>query len=528
MNRPEPPRVGFPPPKPPPRPTEGSAATATTREFVRGSSLLLFGRIVSVLLNLAVQVLTVRHLAVAEYGAFAYALGVASIGSSMILLGLGKALPRFVPMYHERGETGRAFGTIVLAVGTVVGLGLAVVLLLHGLRGVIEGTLVTDPLSLSVLLILIALTPLHALDTLLQKLAAVFIGARAIFFRRHVVGPGLKLAAVLLVMLVAGDAHLLAYGYVIGGLIGVWLYVAILIRDWRQKGLLQYLRPKRLIVPVREIYTFSIPLVTADFPGLVRGSVAVLLLEYFHTTTAVAGYRAVLPIAGVNLVASEAFAFLFVPLASRMYARKQSEDISDLYWRTATWISVLSFPVFAVSVTMAEPLAVVLFGEEYAGSGTLLALLAVGHFVYASMGYNAKTLTVYGRVRFLVASDLLAAGFGIGLGFLLIPAYGPLGAAIAVTMLMIFQALFKHLGLWWTGTGVRLIDFRFVRVHCVIFVLLAGLIALQQVVSLSLYQGVALVGVISLLLLRLTHRFIGIHETFPELSRIPLVRWILG
>jgi O-antigen/teichoic acid export membrane protein len=512
---------------PPDGKAEAGKPAAAAREFVRGSSLLFLGRIISVFLNMAVQVLTVRYLSQGDYGAFAYALGVASMGSSFLLLGLGKAVPRFVPLYQERGAPGRAFGTIVLAVGTVVGLGVAVVLALHGLRGVVSGSIVTDPLSLSVLLILIVMAPLNALDNLLQNVVAVFIGASAIFYRRHLVGPGLKLAAVLLVMLVAGDVHLLAYGYVIGGILGVWLYASILIREWRSKDLLRYLNPKRFSLPAREVFGFSVPLLTSEFSVLIRGSVAVLLLEYFRTTTAVAEYRAVLPVAGLNLMVFEAFTFLFVPLASRMYARSDRKSISDLYWQTSIWISVLTFPMLAVSCALAAPVTVLLFGAEYADSAPILALLALGFYVTAAMGFNAQALRVHGRIKFLLMADVAAGILGVTLAILLIPPLGAFGAAIAVTALLVSHALMNQFGLWLTGTGIHVIDRRFVRIHGMTLGLLGGLIAFQQLLDPPLYQGLGVAALMSLVLIRLTRRTANIADTFPELLRVPLLGWLL-
>lgn len=505
----------------------GPPASSPARDFIRGSSLLLFGRFLSVLLNLAVQVLTVRYLSKSDYGAFAYALGVVSIGSSTLLLGLGKAVPRFVPIYHERGDGGRAFGTIVLAAGTIVGLGVATIVLLYGLRGVIAGTLITDPLSLSLLLVLIALAPIQSLDNLLQKLAAVFIGARAIFFRRHVLGPSLRLAAIGLVILTAGDVHLLAYGYLVGGLIGVWLYVALLVRAWRRQNLLRFLHPRRLSFPAREIFGFSIPMLSAELSVITRGSLAVLLLEYFHTTAAVAEYRAVLPLAGLNMVVSEAFAFLFMPIASRLFARGDLSGINDLYWQTSIWISVLTFPVLAMTCALAQSLTVILFGSDYAGSATILALLALGHYFNAAMGFNAETLRVHGRVRFVFFSDVLSAAVAIVLSLLLIPRYGALGAALAMTTLLVFHNLLNHLGLWLGDTEVRLVDGRFFQVHAVILASLGALLSLQWLLDPPVHVGVALALVASVLVVRFTRRVVNAQDAFPELLRIPLVRQLL-
>ena len=84
---------------------------------------------------------------------------------------------------------------------TALGLALATVALVFGLQTVIAQQFAADSLSLSLLLMLIVLVPVDAVDGLLQSLFAAFGNIRAIFIRRHLLGPGLKMVAVLAVVL---------------------------------------------------------------------------------------------------------------------------------------------------------------------------------------------------------------------------------------------------------------------------------------------------------------------------------------
>src|SRR3954462_1795704 len=89
-----------------PAPTSGAAAT---RRQIRGSSLLLAGRMLSLAVNFATQVLIVRYLSKADFGAFAYGLSIVSLGESLAVLGLDKAIARFLPIYEEHGAYGKLF-----------------------------------------------------------------------------------------------------------------------------------------------------------------------------------------------------------------------------------------------------------------------------------------------------------------------------------------------------------------------------------------------------------------------------------
>ena len=63
------------------------ARKGSRKKHIRGSTLLLAGRGIGIALNFAVQVLIVRHLAKADYGAFAYAMSLMLFGSHVELLG---------------------------------------------------------------------------------------------------------------------------------------------------------------------------------------------------------------------------------------------------------------------------------------------------------------------------------------------------------------------------------------------------------------------------------------------------------
>lgn len=504
-----------------------SAGPPTARDkYLRGSSVLLGGRGVSLLINLAVQVISVRILSKTDYGAFAYALGVASIGSSAVLLGLDKTVSRFVPLYQEQGEERKALGTLALAAGVVCGLGIALVLLVFGLRGVLLGLVVRDALSLALLLILIALAPIQALDALLQNAMAIFVGARAIFVRRHLVGPGLKLLAVLVVMAVSGDVFLLAYGYLIGGVLGVALYLWILIRAWQHQGVLKRLGDLEL--PAREVLGYSLPMLSSVLITLTAGSVASVLLEHFHGTGEVAAFRAVLPVARLNLVVLESFSLLYIPLASRMFARNDREGLNDLYWRTATWISVLTFPLFAVTFCLAKPLTTLLFGAAYTTSGSLLAILAVGFFFNAALGFNAFTMRVHGRVGPVVAINLVTVVLGLGASAFLIARFGATGAAVGGSLTLVIHNVLNHFGLMVVNTGVQLLDRRFARIYAVITVMVLSLLAVQHLLAPPLLLSLTLSALAWLAVVRLTRSDLDPRTTFPELLRLPFARWLFA
>jgi O-antigen/teichoic acid export membrane protein len=505
-------------------PTRDTAGA--TRGQIRGSNLLLVGRVLGLAIDFIAQILIVRYLSKGDYGAFALALSVVALGTTVCLLGLERTLGRFTPIYEEHGDYARMWGTIVSIFVTVLSAGVLVVVSLYLLQGVIAGALRND-IALALLLILIILSPLQALDSLLIAMFATFGRARSIFFRRYVVAPLLQLSVVVALILTESSVRELAIGYVAATAIGIALYVVVLYRTLQRAGLLGRLREHGLRPPIRELFTFSAPLLASDLVFVLRSSFTILLLGALRSTEEVADFRAVLPLAVQMLFVATSFRLIFTPGMSRLFARDDATGINDLYWRTAAWIALLTFPVFVVGLALGEPVAVLLFGEPYAGTGVILSILVLGYYVGGAVGFNSLTLRVFGRVRFMMTVDLVTAALSLALTVVLIGEYGALGAAIGTTASLIMQNAWYQWGLR-TRTSVSAFDGRFRGAYLSI---IAGALVMLGFVALatpSLIVGLLVAAVISLVVLLGNRSTLRVAETYPELARLPLVGRLFG
>jgi O-antigen/teichoic acid export membrane protein len=504
-------------------PTAARASAAeATRSQLRGSTLLLAGRMISLAVNFVVQVLIVRYLTQTDYGAFAYALAFTNLAQTFVTFGLDRAITRFVPIYEERGDFGRLFGTLLLAAGTFVSLGLGAVLVVIGLQDWLAGTIIEEPAAISLIVILIFLAPIQALDDLLIGLFAVFANARAIFVRRHVLGPLSRLLVVGLLVLTEQRVEFLAVGYVLSGLLILALYGGLLVRFLRQRGLVERFERSEVRIPAREVLGFTLPLLSSDLLYVLMTTTDAILLGYFHSATDVGALRVILPAAALNQVIFSSFSLLFTPAAARLFARHDQPGINQLYWRTAAWMAVFTFPVFLLTFSLAEPMTVLLFEERYRDSAVFLAILSLGMYFNVALGFNGLTLKVMGRIRYVVILNLAAAVANVALNFALIPPLGALGAAIATGVTLIVHNVFKQAGL--ALAGVRVFDARYGRVYGGIAVAAAAMLAIQLVARPPLPAVLALAVAASGGLVALNRDLLDLTDTFPELARVPVLR----
>jgi O-antigen/teichoic acid export membrane protein len=508
---------------------DGTAPTLqrATRTQIRGSSMLMVGRLLTLGLNFAIQVLIVRYLSKSDYGAFAYALSVVAIGEAVATFGLDRAVTRFVPIYHERADYDKLFGTLALVLGAVAALGVLVIGAVYAAQLVLGLSFIDDQLAASLVLILIFLAPLGAFDAVVLGLFAVFASPRAIFFRKYIVAPALKLLVVALFMIGGSNVLVLAGGYLVAAVLAMAFFVVLLARVMRQEGLFAHLHAATIQLPAHEVLAFTLPLLSSDLVYLVMGSLDGVLLGHYHGATDVATLRAVQPAAKLNQLVLTTFGLLFTPAAARMFARDDRAGINDLYWRNAAWIAVMSFPVFALSFSLAQPFTLLVYGDRYQQSAAILALLSLGYYFNAALGQNGLTLKVFGKVRAILIINLLVVALSVALNLLLIPPFGPLGAAVGTCLTLILFNLLKQAGLRW-GTGISLLDRRYARTYLVILLCAAALLVFELVLDAPIYLDFGLAAGASLLVLRLNRRLLAIEQTFPELLRIPLLRRLLG
>lgn len=504
----------------------GHQASAA-RTQIRGSSLFLAGRFAALAINFAAQILMVRYLSMSDYGALAYALAIVAFIEPFATLGLQETVARFLPIYHENRESEKLFGTILLSIGAVFVTGMFISVVVWGAPGLASHFTHHQKLPLHLLTILIFLVPVDSIDELMNGLFASFSGVRDIFFRKYLLGPALKLGAVLLLIWEHSTVTFLAYGYLFASALGIVIYSWMLVRLLHNQHLLSMLNLRAVQIPVRELLVFVLPSLCASLVTVAIHSVNIVLLGYLRTMTDVAYYRAVVPVAQLNNVVMTSFTLLYTPSAARLFAQLDFGGINKLYWQTAAWMSVLSFPIFAVTFSLARPLSTFLYGQRYGPSGPILALLSLGSYFNVLLGFNLQTLKVLERLRFIVVASLVAALVNVGINLLLIPRYGAVGAAIGTAGTLIVYNLLMQIGLR-PMADFRIFDRRYMPVYLTIAVGAAGLFVVQSFTSVNFYVALMLAGCVSLLVLAVSKRRLGIADTFPELLRLPLMRLILA
>ena len=512
------------------RPLAKESSEALSRKQIRGSGLLLAGRGLSSGLKFLAEIIVVRYLTTGQYGAWTYALAAVTLFRSLSAFGLTRAISRFVPLHLERGEISQFYGVLTLVGGALLLGATLVITAFYSFPesiGALAGVASSEPLQL--LFVLIFLVPLETIDQALTGVCAAFGASRTIFVRRSLLAPGLRIAVAIALVLSGADVTLLAFGYVLAGVIGIAYYAWSVAKAMHAQGLLKrrFLRGIRL--PVRRVLSYTAPVMTADWCAVAMISAGPLLLGYFADMSAVALYQVVVPVAALNTHVHQSFVLLYEPSAARLTARDDRHGLGQLYWRSAVWVAVLTFPLFALTFTAAEPLTTLLFGQRYAAAAPILSLLALSHFVDTMAGFNAATLRAAGKVRWLVGVNVASAATTVLVSVALIPSMGALGAGVGTAVGYVAYTVLKQTALR-LATGVPAFGFGPAHRGVYLAMAAAGLVCVVVRVRWpeNLWVILPCVTLGSLIVYASARVSLSVSDTFPELARSPLLRALLG
>jgi O-antigen/teichoic acid export membrane protein len=464
--------------------------------------------------DFAAHVLVVRYLLKEEFGVYSYALAIVLLLSTAVQLGLPETLARYVPIYRERGQRGRMVGAVIVSVGAVAVAGAACVLFVLGLPEV-TASLLGSAGATAVLAVLIFYVPLEGVNLVLQALFASFGRVRLIFLRQYVLVPGLRFAVVLVLVTQGYGAMFLAAGYVLVSAAGLLLYTA-----GAGAGLGH---PRRALgsgveLPAREIFSFALPVFLGILLILALFGVGTVALGLLKGPEEVAAFEAVLPPARLNQLVPSVFAVLYLPTASRLFARGLTSDLRNVYTATTLWMIVLGLPGLALTTVFAPVFVPTVFGERYSSSSSVLILLAAAYFFSSLMGPSNNTLKVLGRLRYTVTVDSFAFAFGSVLIVGLVSAAGAVGAALGTLMTIAVRDLALQMVVR-RSLGGGVLGGDYIRLIGGTLLVLAILTAIQLAFEPGLIVAVLLSGAAGIAMLVSARRMLDVEGLFPELGR---------
>lgn len=196
-----------------------------------------------------------------------------------------------------------------------------------------------------------------------------------------------------------------------------------------------------------------LPFVFAGGMQMINREISVILLGIIQGPEDVGLFRVAQR--GADLVPFGLIAvnMAIAPTISELFARGEKDRLQSMVNKSTWAIMGFALPMGLFLILSGKWLLPVVFGPEYSPAYILLVLLCLGQLFNAAMGSVGLILNMCGFERHTALGITIAAIISTILNLILIPIWGPMGAAIAVFASMVFWNVL--LGIWlFQQTGI--------------------------------------------------------------------------
>lgn len=383
-------------------------------------------RAMGALLAFAFNVAVGRILGAEGTGVYFLALSVATIGAVVAKMGLDNSLLRFIAAHASKDEWGRVKGVFRLGMRMAGAASLVCTFIIVGFAPYIANTIFQEPNLTGPLRVMGLALFTFAMMTLLSeclkglrqiRISMLVSGVLYPFFALLVVWPLASLYGA------AGAAGAYVFGTGLAAFIG-WVFWR---RDERRHEIVteafafatlwSSCRPlwvlsiiSRAILPWAPLFLLGI-WGTAQDSGIFGAATRISLLATFF-------------LASVNTVVAPRFAAL--------HANGDIEGLAKLARQFVILVTLMTSPVFIILI-FGSTWVMSMFGPDFVVGGPVLLVLACGQFFNALTGPVSLILTMSGHEAEARNCGYVSLAVMVVLSPILIPLYGPIGAAIVAS-----------------------------------------------------------------------------------------------
>lgn len=413
----------------------------SVRKVFKGGSIVLVGLVLQLGFSFLSKLIIARGLSVVDFGAVALGTTVASLTTTVVLLGMQQGVGRFLPRFEDAADRR---GVLVTAFTSTLPLGIlaggAIVLGAPFLAG----RLFNSPEIAPVLRIFGLIVPLSVVFNMVISTVQGRQESGPKVLLENILRPVSRFLMVLAVIAIGITSVRVAWAYFVGWLVPVLLGVVYL---YYRTDLFSFSTPA--VLRHREMLRFSLPLLISAGFGFILSDLDTLLLGYFSSSPAPVGiYGVIYPIATLLNTAMVAFGFIFMPVISELHSKEEWAQVKRIYVVVTKWIFMTTFPLFLVVALFPSRTISLTFGAKYASGSLALSILAVGLFASAVLGMGRQALVSFGATRVKMYLDASAALLNAGMNVILIPPFGVVGAAAATAatfiLLNVVTALYLY------------------------------------------------------------------------------------
>ncbi len=427
------------------------------KNMLKNASGALLLKIGERTLNLLLSVLLARTMTAGSFGIYGFCLSVIQMLIILPMLGSSQLMVREIPAYMAKSETSYLKG---LACSIYTG-NLMLSLLLMMLLAAIGAFLLQDTSYLTPLLISLPLIPLLSIiqihNSILRGFNRIIAGLTSNLFRpliiltaigisRMAFKPAITPSYALMIHTVAAALLATSFGF----------FVFRQIKNVSGSALTRY-DTKRWIGS-------ALPLVFIELSRIMIQQISVIFLGVFDSPEQIAFFRIAhraSMLISFGLIAAN---LTIAPVSARLFTEDKKTRLQSIVTKSAAAVGLFSFPVGIVLILTGKWLIPAVFGSEYIKAYPMVVILCIAQLINTSSGFAGLLLNMAGFEKLTTRGVAIAAGLGIVMNMILVPAFGGIGAAVAtgisltVSNLLLVTYLYRKTGILsilWFGKNFR-------------------------------------------------------------------------
>jgi len=404
-----------------------------------GTFLTLIGMVIALALDFFIRVISARVLSTGDFGTLFLGLKILNIAVFVAILGMDNGATTQISYSYAKGDlidVGSKMGTTLLMTFLTACASSVSLWLLSDTIAMIfaipELGIVLKILSLGLLPIL-TVRILTAIFRGLKRFKPKVIFEDNLFF-------GLRILSVLSVAYLIATLEMISLAISLAALLGAVIYVAYFKKSITIQLSISKKTSKILLL-------FSLPLALQMLTYQLMTGADSLMVGFFTTASIVGLYGTTVILSQFIPIGTQAVYFAFLPAATGLYANNKMDSVRQTYLAASKWGLIISLIIFIILESFPRT-ALSIFGSNYVVAYPWLEILAIGYLIHSIIGLSGPTLVAIGKPKVTAAAWASSAATALIVAYFLVPMFGPIGAAIAVSIAF-FLVNFIHLAFLW-------------------------------------------------------------------------------
>lgn len=400
---------------------------ADSQTIVKNTVWLFIGQIGSRLLRAAIVIYAARLLGAESWGAFSYALGIATFLTTFSDIGINALITKEASRQPELKNQYLATA-LFTKIGLLIILITAVLMLFPYLTRIPEAAII-----MPILIFVFAFDSLRDLGSALSRaLEKMQIEALIHVFTNFAI-----VILGFIFLIAAPNAKSLAYAYALGSGLGL-AAIIITLKSHFQNLITNF---KKSLV--KEILVTAWPFGLMSLMGIIMLNTDIIMLGWLKSSEEVGYYSVAQKIIQLLYILPALFASSIFPKMAR-FAKNDPEKAKALLEKSVALTIIIALPVTLLGIILANPIINLLFGQEYISSVLTFQILMYTVLIVYPTTLIGNAVFAYDQQRHFVFFVAIAALSNVFFNALLIPRWGIEGAAAAT----IFSQLITN-GLIW-------------------------------------------------------------------------------